>query len=141
MPELKSDSELKQVLSEARTVAVLGAHSDAMRPAYSVPRYLQLNGYRVLPVNAMQAGGELFGEKVRATLAELGEPVDIVDVFRRADKLDEHLADLLAMSPRPRLVWLQQGIHNDAFAQKLIEAGIDVVQDRCAKVEHARLLK
>ena len=73
---------------------------------------------------------------VRATLAELGEPVDIVDVFRRPDLLPGHLADVLAMAPRPRLVWLQLGIRNDAFARAVQDAGSDVVQDRCTLADH-----
>ena len=140
MPEPTSDSELRRVLTEARTIAVLGAHVDQARPAAYVPAYLESQGYRVLAVNAMYAGQPLFGGAARATLAELAEPVDIVDIFRRADKLGEHLADILAMRPRPKLVWLQLGIRNDSFAKELLAAGIDVVQDRCTMAEHRRLI-
>jgi uncharacterized protein len=76
---------------------------------------------------------------VRSTLASLGEPVDIVDVFRRPDLLPGHLADLLAMQPRPRLVWLQLGIRNDAFARAVTDASIDVVQNRCTLADHRAL--
>jgi uncharacterized protein len=123
MPELSSDSDLRRVLTNAHTIAVLGAHVDPGRPAGYVPAYLQAHGYRVLAVNAMYAGQALFGEQARATLAELAEPVDIVDIFRRADKLGEHLADILAMQPRPKWVWLQLGVRNDAFASELLAAG------------------
>lgn len=140
MPELRSDSDLRRVLTEARSIAVLGAHVDPARPASYVPAYLQAHGYRVLAVNAMYAGQPLFSAQARATLAELAEPVDIVDIFRRADKLGEHLADILAMKPRPKVVWLQLGIRNDAFAAALLAAGIDVVQDRCTMAEHRRLI-
>jgi len=140
MRELTSDDELRGVLERARTVAVLGVHPEAKRPAHYVPAYLVEHGYRVLPVNAVAAGKELFGEAVREKLDAIGEPVDIVDIFRRADALEGHLAEILAMRPRPRLVWLQLGIRNDAFAARLIAEGIDVVQDRCVMAEHRRLL-
>ena len=140
MPELTTDTDLRRVLQGAKTIAVLGAHHDAARPAHYVPDYLHSQGYRVLPVNAAAVGKTLWGEAVRGSLTELKEPVDIVDVFRRADKLDDHLPEILGMEPRPKLVWLQQGIRNDAFATKLEAEGIEVVQDRCTLAEHRRLL-
>jgi predicted CoA-binding protein len=140
MKELTTDAEIRDVLARAKTIAVLGAHRDASRPAHYVPRYLQAHGYRVLPVNAVQAGQQLLGETVRAKLDELAEPVDIVDIFRRADALEAHLPDILAMDPRPGAVWMQLGIRNDSVAARLTAEGIRVVQDRCAKVEHERLI-
>lgn len=139
MAELIHDNDVAAALRAARTVAVLGAHEMPNRPAYYVPQYLFEQGYRILPVNPLLAGKSMWGEPVRGTLAELGQPVDIVDVFRRPDLLPEHLADLLAMAPRPRLVWLQLGIRNDAFAKAVQEAGMDVVQDRCTLADHRRL--
>lgn len=139
MPEYETPDDLKRILESARTIAVLGAHPKPERPAHYVPAYLREMGYRILPVNGPRAGETLFGEPVRARLSEIDEPVDIVDVFRRPDALPGHLEEILAMSPRPKVVWLQQGIRNDAFAQKLIEAGIDVVQDHCTMAEHKRL--
>jgi predicted CoA-binding protein len=140
MAELTTDAELRRVFTEAKTIAVLGAHPDPERPAHYVPDYLHAQGYRVIPVNAVAAGKTLWGEPVRASLTEVAEPVDIVDVFRRPDKLDEHIPEILGMQPRPRLVWLQQGIRNDSFAKRMIAEGIEVVQDRCALAEHERLL-
>jgi predicted CoA-binding protein len=140
MNELTSDQELRQVLQEAHTIAVLGAHPDASRPAHYVPAYLHDQGCRILPVNGQHAGKELWGEPVRATLSDLGLPVDIVDVFRRAEALSAHLPEILAMKPRPKLVWLQQGIRNDEFARRLLDEGIAVVQDRCTMAEHKRLV-
>jgi predicted CoA-binding protein len=139
MAELTTDAQVTQVLRDARTVAVLGAHGEPSRAAFYVPDYLHEQGYRVIPVNPQLAGSTLWGETVRASLAELGEPVDIVDVFRRPDLLPGHLDDILAMAPRPRLVWLQQGIRNDAFARAVEAGGIDVVQDRCTLADHRRL--
>lgn len=139
MSELTTPAAIAEALRGARTIAVLGAHEDPSRPAFYVPDYLHAQGYRVVPVNAVLAGKTLWGERVRATLAEIGEPVDIVDVFRRPDLLPGHLADILAMAPRPRIVWLQLGIRNDAFARDVQAAGIDVVQDRCALADHRSL--
>jgi hypothetical protein len=136
MPEIESSTEIRDVLSRARTIAVLGAHHQPSRPAFYVPDYLHSKGYRVVPVNPTLVGTTLWGEPVRATLAEIAEPIDMVDVFRLADLLPGHLADLLAMKPLPRVVWLQQGIRNDAFARSLVAAGIDVVQDRCTLADH-----
>ena len=139
MRELTTDEEIQQVLTEARTVAVLGAHAETTRPAHYVPAYLHARGYRILPVNPALAGQTLWGETVRSTLAELGEPVDVVDVFRRGEHLPAHLDDLLAMEPRPKLVWLQLHIRNDTVARELLAAGIEVVQDRCMLADHRRL--
>ena len=136
MAELTATADIVNALRDARTIAVLGAHEDPARPAFYVPDYLFKQGYRILPVNAMLAGKTLWGQPVRASLAELGEPVDIVDVFRRSEAVPGHLDDILAMSPRPRLVWLQLGIRNDAFARDVQAAGIDVVQDRCMLADH-----
>ncbi|HVY45712.1 MAG TPA: CoA-binding protein [Minicystis sp.] len=136
--ELVDEADVKAALAAARTVAVLGVHDDASRPAHYVPDYLAAHGYRLVPVNPAFAGQTLWGEPVRASLAEVGEPVDIVDVFRRPELLPGHVAEILAMSPRPKLVWLQQGIRNDAFAKEIVAAGIDVVQDRCTLADHRR---
>jgi hypothetical protein len=139
MPEIHSDAQIAAALRAARVVAVLGAHHEPSRPAFYVPEYLHQQGYRILPVNPGLAGRTIWGESVRDRLAGIGATVDIVDVFRRPDQLPAHLDDILAMSPRPRLVWLQQGIRHDGFAAALVAEGIDVVQDRCSLVEHRRL--
>jgi hypothetical protein len=131
-----SVERVREILTGARTVAVLGAHWEPQRAAYYVPEYLRSQGYRILPVNPQAIGRELFSSLVRATLAELDEPVDIVDVFRRPDALASHTADILAMRPLPRVVWFQLGIRNDAVADDLARAGIEVVQDRCMLADH-----
>ena len=139
MPEIESLTEIRDVLVRTRTIAVLGAHHQPSRPAFYVPDYLHEQGYRVIPVNPTLVGTTLWGEPVRATLAEIGEPIDMVDVFRLAEVLPSHLGDILAMKPLPRVVWLQLGIVNDAFAEALVAAGIDVVQDRCTLADHQSL--
>lgn len=133
-----SDDVLRDVLTVARRIAVLGAHPDPAKPAHYVPDYLFHRGYALLPANPVYAGKTLWNAPVRATLAECEPPVDVVDVFRRSEQLEAHVDDMLAV--RPRLVWLQSGIRNDAVASRLESAGIAVVQDRCLMVEHRRLL-
>lgn len=136
MPELTSRADIERVLREARVIAVLGAHCEEHRPACYVPEYLHEQGYRILPVNPRLAGQTAWGEPARSTLAELRQPVDIVDIFRRSDAVGDHVEDILAMEPRPKVVWLQLGIRNDAAARRLVDAGIDVVQDRCTLADH-----
>jgi predicted CoA-binding protein len=135
---LTGDQAAAAVLARSRVVAVLGAQRDAHLPAHYVPDYLHRHGYRILPVNPVHLGHTLWGEPVRAHLTDLTDAVDLVDVFRRPDALDDHLADFLAMRPRPRTVWFQLGIRNDRVAAALAAEGIDVVQDRCTKADHSR---
>jgi uncharacterized protein len=136
--ELSRSDELRRVLEVSRTIVVLGAHPSEWRPAHYVPRYLAEQGYRVVPVNPRFAGKLLWGEPVRARLTDVLEPCDLLDVFRRADDLMPHVEEILAMTHRPKVVWLQSGIVNDAFCAALIEAGIDVVQDACTYALHRR---
>ena len=134
-----NDTRLREILTGSPTVAVLGIHREPEKAAFYVPEYLHDEGYRIIGVNPTFVGETLFGERVRATLAELKEPIDIVDVFRRAEQLPAHLADILAMEPRPRLVWFQLGIKNDDAAKVLEDAGITVIQNRCTLADHQRL--
>ncbi|RMG14297.1 MAG: CoA-binding protein [Deltaproteobacteria bacterium] len=136
MAELREPAAIAERLARARTIAVLGASAKPGRPAHYVPAYLAAQGYRILPVNPVYAGEVLFGSPVRSSLREIDEPVDILDVFRRAEDLPAHLPEILAMRPLPGLVWFQLGIQNDAVARALGEAGIDVVQDRCTLADH-----
>ncbi|ALW88319.1 CoA-binding protein [Deinococcus grandis] len=135
-------AQVRQILTEHRVIAVVGFHHDAMKPAYYVPEYMHRQGYTIIPVNpALAARGEsFFGHRAVATLAEITTPVDIVDVFRRSDKVRGHLPDILAMPTPPKVVWLQLGIRDDATARELAAHGIDVVQDRCLLADHRALL-
>ncbi len=134
-----NDARLREILSGSPTVAVLGIHREPEKAAFYVPEYLHDEGYRVIGVNPEFTDETLFGEKVRATLCEIGEPIDIIDVFRRPEHIPAHLDDILAMKPRPRVVWFQLGIKNDDAAKVLEEAGITVVQNRCTLADHQRL--
>jgi len=140
MDEANTDDGLRSILKTSHTFAILGANPKPERAAHYVPAYLQEHGYEVLPVNPVHAGKEMFGHTVVATLPELQVPVDVVDVFRRPEALPGHLDEILAMKPLPKVVWFQLGIRNDEVAQKLVDAGIEVVQDHCALAEHRRLM-
>lgn len=134
-----NDAQLRKILETSPTIAVLGLHHQPEKAAFYVPEYLHDEGYRIIGVNPVFAGQELFGEKVRKTLAEIGEPVDLVNVFRRSDQIPMHVEDILAMSPRPKVVWFQLGIKNEDAARILEAAGILVVQNRCTLTDHQRL--
>jgi uncharacterized protein len=137
---VNDDPGLTRILRESRTVAVLGAKTGVSEPAYYVPAYLAARGYRVRPVNPTIVGKAVLGEIAVATLADLPEPVDVVEVFRRPEYLPAHAAEIVRLPWRPAVVWFQLGIRNDAAAATLARAGIRVVQDRCMMPEHRRLM-
>lgn len=140
MAILTDITDIKRVLKEAARVAVLGAHTTEVKAAHYVPRYLHLNGFEVYPVNPVFEGERLFSRAVQASLGSLDDAMDVVDVFRRAEHLEGHVTDILAMTPLPKVVWFQLGIKNDRVAQQLCDAGIDVIQDRCMLADHQYLL-
>ena len=128
-----------RLLPQLRRIAVLGIKPEtrADRPAHIVPAYLHRAGYEVVPVPVYYPDvSEILGQRVYRKVAEIPGRVDVVDVFRKPADLMPHLEDLIAA--RPRLVWMQTGIRDDAFAARLMAAGIDVVQDECLMVEHRR---
>ena len=142
MTLLTQTAQIVNVLSTHKVIAVVGFHHDSVKPAYYVPEYMHRQGYTIIPVNpALAARGEsYFGHRAVSTLAEIGVPVDIVDIFRRSDKVRLHVPDILAMTPPPKVVWMQLGIRDDAVAAELSKCGMDVVQDRCLLADHRALL-
>ena len=134
-----NDARIRELLTTSPRIAVLGIHHEPEKAAFYVPEYLHDEGYEIHGVNPMFVGQTLFGNPVRATLAELGTPIDLVDVFRKAELLPGHVEDILAMNPRPKVVWFQLGIKNDDVAKILEAAGIVVVQSRCTLADHQRL--
>jgi predicted CoA-binding protein len=132
---IDDDSSIGTLLAQTKRVAVVGIKTaDTMQPAYYVPEYAQRAGYEIVPVPVyFPEVTEILGEKVYRTLAAIPGDIDMVNMFRRPKDLAAHLDDILAK--RPRSVWLQLGIRDDAFAAQLTAAGIDVVQDRCLLVE------
>jgi predicted CoA-binding protein len=133
------DPGLSAIFREAKTVAVLGAKADSSEPAYYVPAYLHARGYRIRPVNPRFAGRRLHEVETVASLRDLTEPVDVIEIFRRPEYLPSHADEILSLPWRPKTVWFQLGIRNDAAAEKFARAGIRVVQDRCMMPEHRRL--
>jgi predicted CoA-binding protein len=136
---LESPEEIRALLAGVRRVAVLGIKTEEQseQPAFYVPQYLAQAGLEVVPVPVYYPEvKEILGQKVYRKLADVPGEIDLVDVFRRPRDLMPHLDDLLAK--KPKAVWLQLGIRDDAFARKLAEAGIKVVQDHCLMVEHRR---
>ena len=132
-----SDAQLRSILQRVRTIAMVGASSNWNRPSYFVMKYLQGKGYRVIPVNPGTAGQELIGEKVYASLRDIPDPVDMVDVFRPARDAPGIVEDAIAIGAK--VVWMQLGIRNDQAAAAAERAGIEVVMNRCPKIEFGRL--
>ena len=130
---------LRGLLSEAGTIALVGASPDAWRPAFGIMRYLQSAGYRVIPVNPNHAGDTLNGERVVADLASADAKVDLVNVFRRSDALAGIVAEAIAIGRVP--VWAQLGVVSSAAAALAEDAGLTLVMNRCISVEHARLMR
>lgn len=132
---LDSPDEITALLGRVRTVAVLGIKTaDSGAPAHFVPAYAKRAGLRVIPVPVFYPElTELLGEPVHRTLVSVGEPIDLVDVFRRPSDIPAHVDDILAA--KPGAVWFQSGIRHDEVAERLARAGIDVVQDKCLMIE------
>ena len=132
-----SDATLRRILSTVRTIAMVGASSNWNRPSYFVMKYLQGKGYRVIPVNPGTAGQVQLGETVYASLRDIPEKIDMVDVFRASDAADAIIDDAIAIGAK--VVWMQLGVRNDAAAAKGEAAGIEVIMNRCPKIEFGRL--
>lgn len=136
MPE---DELVREILSRVRTVAVVGFSANPDRPSHRVARYLLTRGYRVVPVNPGLGGQVILGQEVRAALADIREPVDMVDIFRRSEEVMGVTEQALALSPLPFAIWTQLGVRDDSAAQLAREKGVRVVQDRCPAIEIPRL--
>lgn len=132
-----NDRELTQLLKSAKTIAVVGLSNNPMRASFGVSRFLQRQGYRVIPVNPGET--EVLGEKAYASVKEVSEQIDIVDVFRRSSAVPEVVCDALQKSGI-RCIWMQEGVINPEAAKAAESAGVPVVMDRCILKELARLL-
>lgn len=131
------DSFIKNILSSTKTIALVGASANPERPSHEVMHFLQSKGYRVIPVNPGLAGQELLGETVRASLKEIDEPIDMVDVFRASDSVPPIVEDAIAV--KAKTVWMQLHVRHDEAAARAQAAGLAVVMDRCPKIELKRL--
>ena len=132
-----SDASIRAILQRVKTIAMVGASSNWNRPSYFVMKYLQGKGYRVIPVNPGTAGQMLLGEKIYARLREIPDKIDMVDVFRASDAVGPIMADAIAIGAG--VVWMQLGVRNDAAAAIGLAAGVEVIMDRCPKIEFSRL--
>jgi predicted CoA-binding protein len=127
---------LTRILAQSRTIAVVGLSANWYRPSYFAAKYLQEHGYRVIPVNPNYA--EVLGERCYPSVAAIPEPVDVVDAFRKADEMPALAREAVAKGAR--VLWMQLGVRNEVAARIASDAGLDVVMDRCMKIEHARIL-
>ncbi|HEX8179615.1 MAG TPA: CoA-binding protein [Pyrinomonadaceae bacterium] len=132
---INSSETIKRIIDECRTIAVVGLSSNPMRPSNGVARYMQRAGYQIIPVNPNER--EVLGERAYAALADVPSAVDLVDVFRRSSEAGAAVDEAIRLGAKA--VWLQEGVIDQAAAQRALDAGLLVVMDRCWLKEHARL--
>lgn len=132
-----SDAYIRDILAQNRVIAMVGASANSSRPSYFAMKYLKQKGFTVIPVNPGQAGQEILGEKVYASLTDIQEKVDIVDIFRSSDAALGVTREAIALGAK--VVWMQLGVRNDEAAKLAEEAGLQVVMNRCPKIEYGRL--
>lgn len=134
---LTTDEDIRALLTEARTIALVGASDRPDRPSYGVMKRLQDHGYRVIPVNPQITGEHVHGEFVFRELGQLGDSIDIVDIFRRPDAVEPIVEEAIAIGAKA--IWMQLGVVNEAAAARAEAAGLKVVMDRCPAIEIPRL--
>jgi predicted CoA-binding protein len=133
--EINSPQVIRQILDECKTIAVVGLSSNSMRPSNGVSGYMKRQGYRIIPINPNES--EVLGEKAYASLADVTEKIDLVDIFRRSEEAGAVVDEAIRIGARA--VWLQEGVIDKAAAERALDAGLLVVMDRCILKEHARL--
>ena len=129
-----TDSEIRTLLAEAKTIAIVGLSSKPYRSSYEIGRYMQRHGYRIIPVNPRES--EVLGEKAYPNLAAVPVPIDIVDVFRNSAEIPALTDDVLALNPKPRAYWLQVGVSDPASEARAEAAGIPTISNACLMVLH-----
>src|SRR5713101_292848 len=134
-----SDAYIRGILNTVRTIAMVGASEKDNRPSYFAFKYLLERGYNMIPVNPGQAGHEMLGRKVYAKLADVPEPIDMVDIFRASQYALPIVQEALALKPRPQVIWMQLGVRSDEAARLAEANGCKVVMNRCPKIEYGRL--
>ncbi len=130
---------IADILNSVRTIAMVGASPNDVRPSYFVLKYLLAKGFDVFPINPGHAGKEILGRTVYASLAEVPAPVDMVDIFRAASAVPGIVDEMLRLDPLPKVVWMQLGVRHDEAAARAEAAGIKVVMNRCPKIEYGKL--
>jgi uncharacterized protein len=133
------DSYIRGILITVKTIALVGASINEIRPSYFVFKYLLERGFHMIPVNPGHAGKELLGQRIYARLTDIPEPIDMVDIFRPAEFALGTVQEALELKARPQVIWMQLGIHNDEAAALAEANGIKVVMNRCPKIEYGRL--
>lgn len=133
---LTRDEDIRELLASARTIAMVGASDRPGRPSNGVMKFLQDHGYRVIPVNPMITGEHVYGEYVWRELSQIGEPIDIVDIFRRSSEAGHAVDQAIAIGAKA--VWMQLGVIDEAASARAEAAGLKVVMDRCPKIEIMR---
>ena len=136
MPLVDDIAGLRRILTRSRTMAVVGLSANWYRPSYFAAKYMQDHGYRIIPVNPNYAA--ILGETCHAALTTIADKVDIVDCFRRPEEIVPIARDAVAIGAK--VLWMQLGIRNDEAARIAIDGGLDVVMDRCVKIEYARIM-
>ncbi|MDR9395731.1 MAG: CoA-binding protein [Roseovarius sp.] len=139
MTEDYSDSHLRHILQRTRRIAVVGMSLNEVRPSYYVARYLGLKGFEVIPVNPAHTGARVFGREVMGSLGEIDGGVDMVDIFRRPEHVPAIVDEALALFPDLQTIWMQIGVQHDEAAATARARGVDVVMNRCPKIEYQRL--
>lgn len=134
-----SDDHLRTILKRTKTVAVVGVSANQIRPSFYVARYLKLKGYRVIPINPGLAGQTLLGETVYSDVSQVPFDIDMVDIFRRSEAVPEIVDASLARWPDLQTIWMQIGVEHPQATAIAEERGVDVIQDRCPKIEYQRL--
>lgn len=134
-----TDDDLHRILSSAKVIALVGWSPNAFRPSHRVAAFLAAKGYRVIPVNPGQAGKQALGETVRASLLDITEPVDMVDIFRRSEAVGQVVDEALRALPGLKTIWMQLGVDDAVAAAKARAAGVAVVMNRCPAIEIPRL--
>ena len=133
------DELIRSILKNTRTIALVGASANEVRPSYFVLKYLLGRGYRMYPVNPGIAGQEILGAKVYGSLAEIPEPLDMVEIFRNSEAADGIVDEALALDPLPKVIWMQLSVRNDAAAARAEARGVQVIMNRCPKIEYGRI--
>jgi uncharacterized protein len=134
-----ADTFIRGILNTVKSIAMVGISPKDNRPSYFAFKYLLERGYHMIPVNPGQAGKEILGQKVYAKLADIPEPVDMVDIFRASQFAPGVVDEALALNPLPRVIWMQLGVRSDEAAAKAEAAGLKVIMNRCPKIEYGRL--
>ncbi|SDR51175.1 hypothetical protein SAMN05519103_04264 [Rhizobiales bacterium GAS113] len=133
------DAYIKNILTTTKTLALVGASANSARPSFIVLKYLTERGYKVIPVNPGLAGQKIFGQDVVASLKDISEPLDMVEIFRNSEAAGPIIDEALALMPKPKVIWMQLSVRNDAAAARAEAQGVRVVMNRCPKIEYGRL--